>query len=582
MKFQKQISLLSLFLFMFILSSCVQNLPLNGSMFNTNNEEAWVQSLVGKSSAEQSKMAADVWADSSKPLKLRDRATYILASRSNPSTKIAQQSLNSQYSQSANEYKIYMEETLFHDLNTAPDADITANLKLISPSLEAYFPYNLTIFAAAKRGLLENSQEVLDKFASQNYFQSSKITVGNTPSTNYATASDGSIAMLLPQNGSYSTFSRQIITGAKIAQKLLLEQGIQWNITFIDTQDPNWISYLENLPKSCSVIGGPLQTNIYKTLYNSKLTSQRAFFAFLTRLPDPSVEGLDAWRFFTSPEDQVKAVINVAQNDLGVTNFGSFHQDNTYGNGMNNLFTKIAQERGLSVYSTSYSDKETKDFNTITKNFLNATTPAKGKMPIARRPMDAIFLPDVWKKMDMIISYMHYHGGHKKIMLGTSLWEQSLSNPINMNPQTFALTLFPVSYDSKRESPYRDFFQAELTKQQSMGTSWIALGFDFVMMSSRLQMGEKRSSEEINRRLANLKVDYIGAPFLYARDGKLSRELIINQPARNGRTPYDKETFLLYQKDGKVLPNLDDAAKDKITKEQEESALDALVHSIVN
>ena len=582
MNLQKKISLLSLLLFMFILSSCVQNLPLKGSLFNTNNEETWVQSLVGKTSAEQSKMAADVWADSSKPLKLRDRATYILASRNNPSTKIAQQSLNSQYSQATPEYKKYMEETLFHDLNSAPDADITANLKLISPSLEAYFPYNLTIFAAAKRGLLTNSQEVLNKFAAQNYFQSSKITVGNTPSANYATASDGSIAMLLPQSGSYSTVSRQIITGAKIAQKFLQEQGIQWNITFIDTQDPNWISYLENLPPNCSVIGGPLQTNIYKTLYNSKLTGQRAFFTFLTRLPDPSIEGIDAWRFFTSPEDQVTAVINVAQNDLGIKSFGSFYQDNTYGKGMNNLFTKIAQERSLSVYSTSYSDKEMKDFNNLTKNFLNATTPEKGKLPIARRPMDAIFLPDVWKKMDMIISYMHYHGGHKKIMLGTSLWEQSLSNPINMNPETFALTLFPVSYDSKRESPYRDFFQAELDKQQSMGTSWIALGFDFVMMSSRLQMGEKRSSEEINRRLANLKVDYIGAPFHYAKDGKLSRELIINQPARSGRTPYDKETFLSYQKDGKVLPNLDDDTKEKLTKEQEENALDALVNSILD
>ena len=203
MNLQKKISLLSLLLFMFILSSCVQNLPLKGSLFNTNNEETWVQSLVGKTSAEQSKMAADVWADSSKPLKLRDRATYILASRNNPSTKIAQQSLNSQYSQATPEYKKYMEETLFHDLNSAPDADITANLKLISPSLEAYFPYNLTIFAAAKRGLLTNSQEVLNKFAAQNYFQSSKITVGNTPSANYATASDGSIAMLLPQSGSY-------------------------------------------------------------------------------------------------------------------------------------------------------------------------------------------------------------------------------------------------------------------------------------------------------------------------------------------------------------------------------------------
>ncbi len=169
MNFQKQISLPALVLSLFILSSCVQNIPLTDTLFNANNEEAWVQSLVGKSSAEQSKIAADVWADSSKPLKLRDRATYILASRNNVNTKIALQSLSSQYSQSANDYKKYMEETLFHDLNTAPDADITANLKLISPSLESYFPYNLTIFAAAKRGLLTNSQEVLDKFASQNY-----------------------------------------------------------------------------------------------------------------------------------------------------------------------------------------------------------------------------------------------------------------------------------------------------------------------------------------------------------------------------------------------------------------------------
>lgn len=581
MNVQKQISLLSLVFFLVILSSCMQNAPITDKLFHANNEEAWVQSLVGKSSAEQSKIAAAVWSDSSKPLKIRDRATYILASRNNASTKIAQQSLSSQYSQSSNEYKKYMEETLFHDLNTAPDADITANLKLISPSLETYFPYNLTIFAAAKRGLLPNSQEVLNNFASQNYFQSSAITVARTPSTNYSTAKNGSIAMLLPQSGSYSTFSKQIITGAKIAQKLLQNQGIQWNITFIDTQDPNWISYLEKLPGNCTVIGGPLQTNIYNTLYNSKLTGKRTFFTFLTRLPNPSVEGVDAWRFFTSPEDQVKAVINVAQNDLGITRFGSFYQDNTYGNGMNRLFTQAAQERGLSVYSKSYPEKEAQDFNAITKNFLDATTPEKGKLPVVRRPIDAIFLPDIWKKMDTILSYMQYHGAHKKVILGTSLWEQSLSNPVNINPQTFALTLFPVSYDSKRESPYKDFFQAELTSQQSKGTSWIALGFDFVLMSSRLQLDEKKPATEINQRLAGLKVDYIGAPFTYAQNGKLSRELIINQPSRSGRTPFNKDAFLNYQKDGKVLPNLDDDTRNKQEKEQEENALDALIKSIV-
>ncbi|MDE7012242.1 MAG: ABC transporter substrate-binding protein, partial [Mailhella sp.] len=405
MKLSKQCFLITLLFFVFTLSSCVQTLPISNSLFNPNDEEAWVQDLVGKTSAEQSEIAAKVWSDSSKPLKLRDRATYILASRNNANTKVALSSLASQYAQSTDEYKKYMEETLFHDLNAVPDTDLTANLKLISPSSETYFPYNLIIFTAAKRGLLPNNQEILSKFKNQNYFKSPYITIEKTPTSNYVTAQNGSVAMLLPQSGPYSTFSRQIITGAKIAQKLLQEQGIQWNITFIDTQDPNWISYLEELPQECAVIGGPLQTNIYQTLYNSKLTSQKIFFTFLTRLPEHSMEGVDAWRFFTSPEDQITAVLNVAQKDLGIKSFGSFYQNNTYGKGMNTLFTNMAKERGLSVYSMAYSDKDVHELNSITQKFLDSRTPEKGKLPIAKRPIDAIFFPDVWKKMDMIISY---------------------------------------------------------------------------------------------------------------------------------------------------------------------------------
>lgn len=578
----KRLSILCLMLFLFALSSCVQNIPYADSLFNANETDNFVKSLVGKSSAEQSEMAAKIWSDSSQSLKLRDRATYILASRSNKHTQIAQNSLNAQYYQSGSEYKKYMEETLFHDLNTVADADITANLKLISPSMETRFPYNLIIFAAAKRGLLADNQKVLDMFKTHRYFESPSITLEKTLSANYVTAKSGSIAMLLPQSGSYSTFSRQIMTGAKIAQKLLQQQGVQWNITYIDTQDPNWVSYLNNLPKDCVVVGGPLQANIYKTLLNSQLTSQRAFFTFLTRLPEPSREGTDAWRFFTSPDDQVNAVLNVAQRDLGIRSFGSFYQDNAYGKGMNSLFVQKAKERGLSVFSMAYPPNDINELNSLTQKFLDTKTPEKGKLPIAKRPIDAIFFPDVWKNMDMLISYMHYHGGHKKIMLGTSLWEQSLNTPVNINPQTFALTLFPVAYDSHRESPYKDFFQKELDSLHSIGTDWIALGFDFVLMSSRLQLEEKTTSQEINRRLAGLKVDYVGAPFIYASDGKVRRELIINQPARSGRMPYNKDAFLTYMKNGKSLPNLDEETKEKQEKQQQENALDELVQSILN
>ena len=178
----------------------------------------------------------------------------------------------------------------------------------------------------------------------------------------------------------------------------------------------------------------------------------------------------------------------------------------------------------------------------------------------------------------MIISYMHYHGGHKKIMLGTSLWEQSLNNPVSINLQTFALTLFPVAYDSYRESPYKDFFQQELSRKNSIGTDWIALGFDFVLMSSRLQLTERKTSQEINKLLSTIKVDYVGAPFVYSSSGQLSRELIINQPSRNGRMPYDKNAFLTYRKNGRELPNMDQVSREK----QEENALDDLIQSILN
>lgn len=574
----KRINYYVLLLFVFALSSCVQNIPLADNLLNTNEVDRFVQSLVGKSSEEQSEMAAKIWSDSSKSLKLRDRATYVLASRNNKHTQVAQSSLNAQYYKSSNEYKKYMEETLFYDLNNVADKDITANLKLITPNLETRFPYNLIIFTAAKRGLLQNSQNILNKFKTQNYFQSPYITLEKTPSANYVTAKSGTVAMLLPQSGAYSSISKQIMSGAAIAQQLLQQQGINWKIIYIDTQDPSWLTYLQELPKDCAVIGGPLQANIYKTLQTSQITNQKAVFGFLSRLPEPSREGVDAWRFFTSLEDQINAVLNVAQRDLGIKNFGSFYQDNTYGKGMNNLFIKLAKQRGLSVFSMSYPVGDYEKLNSLSQKFLDSRTPAKGKLPIAKRPIDAIFFPDTWKNMDMIISYMHYHGGHKKIMLGTSLWEQSLNNPVSINLQTFALTLFPVAYDSYRESPYKDFFQQELNRKNSIGTDWIALGFDFVLMSSRLQLTERKTSQEINKLLSTIKVDYVGAPFVYSSSGQLSRELIINQPSRNGRMPYDKNAFLTYRKNGKELPNMDQVSREK----QEENALDDLVQSILN
>lgn len=55
--------------------------------------------------------------------------------------------------------------------------------------------------------------------------------------------------------------------------------------------------------------------------------------------------------------------------------------------------------------------------------------------------------------MDMLISTLHYNGAHQKIMLGSALWEQSLSSAHGLNPSTFALTIFPGVWDAQAATP---------------------------------------------------------------------------------------------------------------------------------
>ena len=575
----------ALFFCMFFLSSCFGGMKNSNTLANTDPVQAWVQDLMQKTPAVQSSIASQVWADNSQSMELRNRATFILASRYSAQTSIALSSLASQYQASTIPQKIYMEETLYHDLEDTYKDDLYKILGFITPELEAKFPYSLVIYVAAKRNLLQNSTSIVKTLSSHAFFQSPKV-IGRLSKEITKRTGKASIALLLPQSGDIAPIANQIMAGVESARLHLQGMGINWQVYYIDTQNPSWIQQVQDLPDDCVTLGGSLQINDYNTLKINNLLHDRVMFSFLPRLPTPEDEGQIAWQFFTKPEDQINAVLDISSQNLGIYTFGVFSPISPYGKSMEELFIRMANSKGFSTQSAGYPLDDLKAWTKISETFLDSRLEKDEKLPTTHAPFDAIFFPDAWRNMDLLISTMHYHGGHTKIMLGNSLWEQSLNQSQNFNPNTFALTIFPVAYDATQETPINASFKNSITSAGLTPNDWSALGFDFMLMANQLNLTDRERASEINARLSALQLNYVGAPFSWTPQGIASRKLFLSQPARSGRVPLDLAAFMRYRDAGGAIPNKSKSVfTEETLKKQEKQALekiDSLIDNIMS
>ncbi len=563
-------------IFCLLLSSCLGNLNIFSSDETENEVQTWLAGLADKTYAEKVDIASATWANDDLPASVRSRATYILASIYNEQSNIALQSLENQYKVAIVNTKIIMEETLYSDLQNSIDMDLKQLLGLVKPQQESIFPYSLLIYTAAKRNLLQNSPQIVAKLSSKIYFQSPTLTGVQISPDDKDAATDGAIAILLPRSGNIANISTRIISGIEAAKSHLQSQNKNWQVHYIDTTENNWVDQVKALPKDCITIGGPIQTANYKILKDNNLLSEYAVFAFIPRLTTPNEEGFLAWQFFSKPEDQINAVLNVASNQLGINSFGVFAPANSYGSSMDNLFIQIASSRGLLVESAFYPTDDIKSWANLSRDFLKADEPEDNKtLPEIKANFDAIFFPGPWKDMDQLISTMHYQGGHEKIMLGTLLWEQSLNQIQSINPSTFGLTIFPVAYEPNLDSELNTEFKELMFQMGIEVNDWSALGFDFLMMASQLGLTERLEAIQINARLQNLNYDAVSAPFQWDQYGNSHRQLFINQPARIGRLPFDIGRFVQYRTGNGDLPNQSPKAlSDETLQNQEQEALD--------
>ncbi len=545
-----------------------QRLPSQGR----DEVSLWVSGLSGLTPLEQGRLAEAMSKNASASPAMRSRALSLAASRPGPQGPAARNELARLYAAATVEQRGAWESMYFFDLDGMDNASLKALASSVSADKETRFPWNLVMLKAARRNLLPDSAALLSRFSSPLlYAAPAALGLAAAPVAGETVF----VALVVPQTGSASALGRQVVAGAQAAVDDLRLSGKKVELSVIDSGAAGWQQKLQSLPPQFVTVGGPLIPGRYTAARDA--AAGRALFTFTASLPSGE-EGVKAWRFFTSAEDQVRALLD-ASSTLGISSFGIFSPNDAYSKRMSGLFMQEATARGYAVTSGSYTAGKMNAWPKEAGQFVKMRIGSqRGSIPVAMADFQAIFLPDSWKNMDMLVSSLHYSGAQDRVMMGTSLWEQSLGPTSRNNAATFALTIFPGAWDDKLSSQGAAAFKNALAAKDVRTDDWSALGFDFVRLAAALNLQPGWDAQSLNRTLASGPYrNFASAPVSWDRTGKAERKLFLFQPASVGHVPADLSLMKERMKTGDL-----EAAQQQPAAPQKPVSFDELIDSITS
>ena len=341
------------------------------------------------------------------------------------------------------------------------------------------------------------------------------------------------VVLALPGSGPYSSIAARIAHGAAAARQQLHAEGTQLRLEIIDTEAPDWLGKLSALPEACAVVGGPLRSTRYTQARAMGLTDKRVFFTFLNNL-DHGDEGVKAWRFFPSPQDQIDALVNFVTGELNIRSYGAFYPTDSYGPRMVGLLEQTLAKRNMILQKGTYTPGNSTSWSDAAATLLKPVTNAGSTTPVPQATLEALFLPDSWKHMDMLTSSLMYNGEDRLVLLGTTLWEQGISGRQIANADRYALAVFPSAWSALRTP-------AALAAGNDF---WKTLGHDFVRFAVGLALTSRPTGHEVIRR-ANAAASTLRAlaPISWDSSGIAHQKLFLFRVTSSGTVPVDVEAF---------------------------------------
>jgi hypothetical protein len=351
------------------------------------------------------------------------------------------------------------------------------------------------------------------------------------------------LALALPLTGPYGKVGIKVLRGAGLAQWRLAQDGVDVDLRIINTEAPGWDKRLAELPGHYSVVGGPLRVEAFKRLYElnspgEDVLKKRAVFAFLSTLGQQE-EGHDAWRFFTSRNDEVRSLVSLAADGLNIKDLAVFYPEDKFGRTMAQTFYKEAAPLGGRIKGMqSYPSRKLKEWGKRVGKLLNVPDDFSDNkdVPLALPDFGAVFIPDGWSQAQTLLPNFFYYEGDQLLFLGPGLWSRALDSAKDVDEHYYRLAVCPGAWWEGSDGGRA--LQSSLT-EEGLGQAdfWVALGFDFIRFAGRFgALPSNWTADEVNRRImVAQEMDFSMARMTWDQQGVASQNLYLFSPVRNGK-----------------------------------------------
>ncbi len=525
-------------------------------------QDTWLDSMRKLSPATMLGKAEDMWQQKDRAEDVRAMAAILLMGHQWNATQItdAMPMLSAFYEKQDMQRKQNVERITALEVQSIADTPLLELNQKILASQKFNYPANIIVLEDGRRGLGLDSTVIakasdpalfVDKELAQKILtgqdvgaitfgsqtppslsqgaQTSAIPAGIPPIPNVAAPTgDICLVLALPQSGAVASVSHKIQLGAEAAVRHLSTQGRTVQLQNVDTAQPNWLVQMQALPLNCAVVGGPILAPNMTLAKTSGATVQRNFFAFLPSL-DGQDEGITAWRIFPSPQDQVDVLLD-ASRQMGIHDFGSFFPADNFGTRMNSTFANGVRNSGGTVRSEGYVGTGPAVWNKAVQSLFKPQI--TNNVLLSTATFGATFVPDSWKNMDGIVSAFNGHGETRQILLGTTIWGESLGTGPVAQAEKFSLAVFPSAFNAaQRPAALQAIPTADM---------WVALGHDFVNLGANLALQSVAAPTLMNTKLATAQgFTWAMAPVQWDAQGKARQKLMLFGVNPQGVGPAD-------------------------------------------
>jgi branched-chain amino acid transport system substrate-binding protein len=296
------------------------------------------------------------------------------------------------------------------------------------------------------------------------------------------------IGCLVPINGQYAAYGRQVINGLSMAAEEYNQRHPDQPITIVtkDTQDDAETTRqsFQELTRNQGVLGivGPLSSQCLLAV--AEPANQLGVPLLTLTQPDESTaDNPYVFHVFLDIRQMVKSLVQYCRTRLNYKNFAVLHPDDRYGQRLAKAFADEVQAAGGSLQaSVSYSPSATEFQEPIQKLLKAAAQKASPTDSVSKGlPIDALFLPDQARTVSLLAPQLPHNNVVGVQLLGTNLW----ANPelVRMGGIYVEQAIFPTAYLPGSSDPKAQRFEERFKQMYQTTPSYLeAQAYDAMRM----------------------------------------------------------------------------------------------------